>query len=192
MPGKGLRALVQATGNKKAPRASSPADRAEVNSPLSVRAPVSTQPSLLHMSEAPASPFSFAHPARCSSRPTPATSHQTVRRNRKTIAAWKTSSPAPSLSSAGDFPLPPAIEPPLDTTIRMSPHFHPTMAAALPIQSCRIHPFLHSGTAKILRLRRNAPAHPESPPHIRAREASRTCSIPLEHFLSRREFDTQG
>src|SRR5258708_4013671 len=169
-----------------APLLSSPAILAEAKNPPCARAPVSTRLSPLHACAVRVG-FSFsAHPARCSSRPSPATSHRTIRPSRKSFAAWKMSSPAPSPSNAVDSLQRPATAPPQGTTARTFLHFHPTTAAAPPIQSCRIRPSPHSDRAKTRRPTRNARAHPESQPRILEPATSPTCSIPFAHLLSPR------
>src|ERR1700722_2369878 len=182
----------QATDNKMAPLASSPAILAEAKTPPYARAPVSTLPSPLRAFAAPAG-FSFsARPARCSSRSTPAKSHRTIPPRRKSFVGWKTSLPAPSPSNAVDSRLPPATAPLPGTTTRTSPHFHPTTAAVRPIQSCRSRPSPHSDKAKTRHPTHTARAHPESQPHILEPATSQTCSTPLAHPLSRMESGTQG
>ena len=182
----------QATGNKTALLASSPANLAEAKIPPHARAPVSTLPSPLREFAVPAG-FSFSgRPVRCSSRSTPATSHRTIRPSRKSFAAWKTSLPAPSPSNAVDSRLPPATAPRRDKTIRMFPRCHPTRFAVPPIQLCRSRLSLHSDKAKTRHPTHTALAHPESQPRILEPATSQTCSTPLAHPLSRRESGTQG
>jgi len=169
-----------------APLLSSPAIPAAAKTPPRARAPVSTRLSPPHACAVRAG-FSFSErPARCSSRPTPAKSHQTIRPSRKSFAAWKMSSPVPSPSNAVDSLQRPATAPPQGTTARTFRHFHPTTVAAPPIQSCRIRPSPHSDRAKTRRPTHNARAHPESQPRILEPATSRTCSIPLAHLVSRR------